>query len=710
MIANTIRANLLNPCYLRSINRFFFLSLIIIQTFGKSYSQSYLSNLNATKNDPIYTTYASAKERTNYKLDQAYSLSWVDPEKAIGFESKDGGSIFFAFKLNGEVRVQLKDYYNEPIITSSYSDIVKFFFYPFKNVRVEAAFLVYDSQFTILNLRVINQSNREINLEVYPFFEISSMLDLEYEQLKSYFIFKHNKTRDSWMKEHSIPYMEYLKSILMISDKPKSFGSYQSVSNKYLDTINVLQKSLSLSYLNNSFGENSAVISFQKEIHLQAGEQKDLRVVRGLDDVSISSDRLFIIGNRLMNIKLEEFILANEKMYAKIPTINFSDKEKEMLYWNAFTLIHQCMMQPEGETKFNYYIFSREPKWGWGYGGQVFHESLSMLAYAYMDPIGAMNSQRVYFQRQRKDGYINYRTGPYLNEEIIYNGEYTSSAPWFNYINYEIFKITGDKKFLQEAYNSGKRFYNWYAANRDSNNNGLASWGGHAELESVRDARVAVWDKVGWASNFEGPDVNSMLVMEEKSLSAMALRLGLIAESKEWEKKSQTRSVLINEFLWDEETEFYYNVNKSNQSFSFKTKNDLKIKEIIGFLPIWAGVAKKIHIDGLLKSLLNEKEFWRRFGIPTLSAKDDYYNPIGYWNGPIWIQWQYLIFRGLIDYGYKDLAIQLAEKVMDNVINQLKIDHSFWEFYSADDYQAGWNKTYIWSGLISRFLIDINSL
>ncbi len=41
--------------------------------------------------------------------------------------------------------------------------------------------------------------------------------------------------------------------------------------------------------------------------------------------------------------------------------------------------------------------FSREPKWGWGYGGQVFHESLVMLAYAFMDPESAMNSQRVLY-------------------------------------------------------------------------------------------------------------------------------------------------------------------------------------------------------------------------------------------------------------------------------------------------------------------------
>jgi hypothetical protein len=80
---------------------------------------------------------------------------------------------------------------------------------------------------------------------------------------------------------------------------------------------------------------------------------------------------------------------------------------------------------------------------------------------------------------------------------------------------------------------------------------------------------------------------------------------------------------------------------------------------------------------------------------------------MGYWNGPVWVQWQYLIFRGLLNYGYNDLAGQLAEKVIDQVIYQLKENHWFWELYSPDDRRAGWNKAYIWSGLVARMLIDL---
>ena len=70
------------------------------------------------------------------------------------------------------------------------------------------------------------------------------------------------------------------------------------------------------------------------------------------------------------------------------------------------------------------------------------------------------------------------------------------------------------------------------------------------------------------------------------------------------------------------------------------------------------------------------------------------------------MQWQYLVYRGMKDYGYKQDASELLGRVFDNMIWHLKQDHVFWEFYSADEHQAGWNKTYIWAGIAARMLID----
>jgi glycogen debranching enzyme len=180
----------------------------------------------------------------------------------------------------------------------------------------------------------------------------------------------------------------------------------------------------------------------------------------------------------------------------------------------------------------------------------------------------------------------------------------------------------------------------------------------------------------------------------------------LAKESAQWQEDADQRSILINKTLWDPQSKFYYNVNKKDLSFSYKSPDDLKIKEIIGFLPLWAGVADVVKAKCLVEKMQDTSEFMRPYGIPSLSAANGYYCPIGYWNGPVWVQWNYLIYRGLRDNGYNNVADQLSNRVLDNMIYHLKKDHTFWEFYSADDHQAGWNKTYIWAGIAARFLID----
>jgi len=688
--------------------------LLVVLSAVNTAAQNFLSNLSATENGPIYTTYNAAMNRSEYIINEGYQFVWYDPAKGLSFETKQAGEIGLIFKMNDIVLYKLQQYYKKPVITASYSDLVKFYYYPFRNIKVEEFFLVYNSRIAIREIKITNESSFNIKLDIYPFIQNNDnrlYSDINLTNDTAGFEFQHTELPDSWMTEHNIPFQSNLKDVILISDKLDSWGTY-NIFRKNRDTssdnfLNAVVRN----FLNRNFSIDKArIIAMQKQLIIPAGQTKILKLIRGVKEAEKDLTDLIYDCNLLMKENLDKYNEEDEKLYSRIPQIKFTNKNQELLYWNAFTLIRQCMLPPEGECHYNYYVFSREPKWGWGYGGQVFHESLTMLAYVFMDPEGAMNSQRVFIERQHPDGYINYRTGPYLNETIPENGQLTTSAPWFNWENWEIYTITKDKNFLEEAYSSGKKFYNYYTRNRDQDKDGLCEWGGNAVLESVRDARVAVWDEVGDPSNFEALDCNIMLVNEAKSLASMANELGLKGEAGNWVKDAEHRTELINKYMWDPDTGFYYNVNKKDHSFTFKKENDLKRKEIIAFLALWAKVADKNQAKQLIRHLINPNEFWRKYGIPTLSADDKYYNPMGYWNGPVWIQWDYLVFRGLLYYGYKKEARELAEKVMSNMTNQLKTDHWFWEFYSPDDHQAGWNKTYIWAGIIARFIIDLQKI
>lgn len=689
--------------------RFFFIMVFILPV---SVCAQYLSNLNATKQDPLFTTYAAPLSRSEYKLDQGYQFQWFDPQSGVEMVSKEGPNLGIAFSSGGRIKYRLETFSQEPVVKVSYSDLLRYVYKPFPELMVEVTFVVFDSRWSFAEYKLTNTGKMFLETSVHPYLyypTVDSTVTISPAGYSNLYTFEIYKPRDRWMVQHNLPLVEHMQGYFF-STLP--FDSTTAFLERDGDrkVVNGEEPFRSLRGVFGALkrGKDVQGIIGSRSMRLAPGESTIFRVIVGLERLNFPKERVAATISSLASEEVNLLIRKDEQVYSRVPRIKFEDADKEMLYWSSFSLLRQCMMPPEGSCKENYYVFSREPVWGWGYGGQVFHESLCMLAYAYMDPEGAMNSQRIFMDRQQPDGYINYRTGPYLDETIVTNGKKTTSAPWFNYENLEIYKITGDRKFLQEAYQSGKRFYQFYIANRDSNSNGLCEWGAHAELESVRDARVAVWDKVGWASNFEGPDLNTMLVKEARALQEMAHLLGQKEDAVRWKKDADRRSELINAKLWDPQSGFYYNIDKRNQSFTHKQQDDLKVKEIIGFLPLWAGVCDSLRSAILVRKMVDPSEFWRPYGVPSLSARNGYYCPIGYWNGPVWVQWDYLLFKGLLDYGYKAEAAVLADKVLDNMIYFLKKDHVFWEFYSPDDRQAGWNKTYIWAGIAPRFFIDLS--
>src|SRR3546814_1285036 len=123
-------------------------------------------------------------------------------------------------------------------------------------------------------------------------------------------------------------------------------------------------------------------------------------------------------------------------------------------------------------------------------------------------------------------------------------------SPWYAWLNWEVYQMTQDTVFLQVMYGSSKKLFPFIVDNRDSDGDGLCEWGGHAVLESVRDALVAVWDEVGFPTHFESLDLNCMLVKEAKSLEQMALALGLTEEAAAWRTNHERRAQLYTDTFW----------------------------------------------------------------------------------------------------------------------------------------------------------------
>ena len=160
---------------------------VIILISNPSWGQ-FLSNLDATGADALFTTYAAPQSRSSYTIDQGYHL-----------------------------RFRLNKLFHKPVITISYSDLVAYYYYPFRDIRVEVLFDVYSSQEAIADIRIKNEGvfPAEFNAAPYLYYpSVDTLNDFAHQSPFDFYSFPAKKNRDSWMKEHSIPLTEDMQGFI----------------------------------------------------------------------------------------------------------------------------------------------------------------------------------------------------------------------------------------------------------------------------------------------------------------------------------------------------------------------------------------------------------------------------------------------------------------------------------------------------------------
>ena len=680
--------------------------------------------LDARANDPLYTTYAASMKRSRLYGDKAYKMDYYSDNLPVTYSSDQAGSMFCIWKVDDVVIRKTGEYLRKPVVLYSFPDMAILEYEPFRGIRVRETFFVYSSTIAMVEMEIQNIDNIPHDIAVYPILELGndSLEIIHYDSLIDGYVTHRYESPyrliSSLKSEYGYPIRT--RDLFTSNQKIDSYGGYTGDMDQFYTLIKTDYYSANrLDNLNNKTSGYVDFISLQLKERLRPGERVNFRYIRGVQD---QKENLTTLQEEMVLVKkmyLRQFYEDDLILFSRIPRIQFKTRDEKLVYISAFNLARGCMYPPSGETAHNFYVFSRNPLWGWGHGHQVLHESLSMLAYVYLDPKSAEGSQRVYMEQQREDGLIAYRHGPRGLQDYPHKQMSTTSAPFFNWINWEIFQVSRDKKFLDDAYNAGAKYINWIIENRDTDKDSTFEWGPYGLIENVRDWYNAVFqvsaeryldiDKEDISDDLECLDLTLMVIKEERSLGRMARTLGKQKESSEWFKRANHTANRLNERMWDDSTGFYYSVNRDDHGWYFMTR-DLRRQEIIGFLSLWAEAAPEERAEQLVMKLTDTTKFWRRYGIPTLAADDPWYSPnVDYcckWNGPVWLLWDYMVYDGLKNYGYDSLAHELAGKMVDCVVTQLKKNHNFWESYSPDNETLNSPSNYIWDAIMAKLLIE----
>ena len=181
---------------------------------------------------------------------------------------------------------------------------------------------------------------------------------------------------------------------------------------------------------------------------------------------------------------------------------------------------------------------------------------------------------------------------------------------------------------------------------------GLFVW--YNGVESGTDNNPAVSDTPSQAT--EGVDLQSYIYREYLALAFLAARLDVPADADIYEAKAAALKSRVQEHMWSEADGSFWNIDARTHAF-------VKIKTWTNFVPLWAGVASQAQAARMIPSLLDPETFWAPNGVRTLAKNEALYDPAkGYWRGPIWVLSNYLMMRGLLNFGHTAEAAELADK------------------------------------------------
>ena len=209
-------------------------------------------------------------------------------------------------------------------------------------------------------------------------------------------------------------------------------------------------------------------------------------------------------------------------------------------------------------------------------------------------------------------------------------------------------------------------------------------------------------------------------------MSEIATNLNEEGDARLYSDMANALKSAIREHCYDERNGFYYSVDLNllpitNDHWIHlgcpRHWNTLiqKIDVWSGFLAMWAGIATEEQADRMVKeNYLMPHIFYSEYGIRTLSKSEKMYlikesNNPSCWLGPIWGISNYLTFRALVKYGYKDLAKDLAQRTVGLFGKDLSECGEFHEYYDPETGKGISNQGFqSWNLLVSNMISYLN--
>lgn len=148
------------------------------------------------------------------------------------------------------------------------------------------------------------------------------------------------------------------------------------------------------------------------------------------------------------------------------------------------------------------------------------------------------------------------------------------------------------------------------------------------------------------------------------------------------------------ESMWDAYSGQYYSRN-------FITHKLIKVPSIATLMPLYSGSVSKERAEQLVGLLHDKKQFGSEFPVASVPVNSEWFKPHGYWQGPVWINTNWLIVKGLEEYGHKEEAAHIVQQT-----RKLIEMNGFYEYFSPLDGSRAGAKNFSWSAALTIDMLN----
>jgi len=285
----------------------------------------------------------------------------------------------------------------------------------------------------------------------------------------------------------------------------------------------------------------------------------------------------------------------------------------------------------------------------------------------------------------------------------------------------------GNAEWIRPYFKKLESFIHYYYAHHRHEPTGLFYFQDDAAVGVDTDPSVFYRPEKSSGNIF----LNCLMYKELKAMAYLSERLGYTDAKLKYTNAAQSLKDSIQEHCWDERDGFFYSVDLNLLPIDTITPRKLFGIDIVlhknhprtyncliqrlgvwtGFLALWAGVATPEQAKRIVNEhYLNNNTFHAPYGVRSLSKMEKMYSIYASGNpsdaqGPVWINTNYLVFKGLVKYGFTKEAKALAGKTVKLLGEDAIKEGAFHEYYDPESGAPILNKGFQnWNYLVMNMI------